>query len=101
MTHEIFLTAVVDSDEDAVKARAILCGYTEMKERQRFTKVRHMLRDGNDNGVKGFPTIKELQKERTANSAIWQELHQIFMKQSYIVQERTDVTNEAKNAVRS
>jgi len=96
MTHEIFLTAVVNSDEDAIKARAILRGYTEIRERQRFTKVRHMVR----NGVKGLPTIKELQKERTPNLPIWTELHQILMKGAYIIQERTDVSDEAKEAVR-
>lgn len=96
MTHEIFMTALI-ADEDAIKARAILHGFTEMPERHRFTKVRYMWRK--EFGVKGLPTIKELQKERGANAATWQELHQIFTKQPYIVLELIDVTEETLAAL--
>ncbi|KAM7186952.1 hypothetical protein V8F20_011181 [Naviculisporaceae sp. PSN 640] len=96
MTHEIFMTAVVHGD-DTIKARAFLAGYTEMRERHRFTRVRHQTRQ--EFGIKGLPSIKELQKERGPNAQVWQELHQIFMKQSYTMQERADVTDEALTAL--
>ncbi|KAK3314840.1 mediator complex, subunit Med18 [Apodospora peruviana] len=95
MPHEIFLTAIVP-DDYAFNARAVLAGHTEMREQHRFTKVRYMRRE--EFGVKGLPTNKDLQKERGPNAALWQELHQIFLKQSYIIQERTDITDEIKNA---
>lgn len=96
MTHEIFMTAVVPG-EDAIKARAILGGYTEMRERRRFTRVRHQTRE--EFGIKGLPTIKELQKERGPNAQVWQELHQIFVRQAYTIQERVDVTDEILAAI--
>lgn len=96
MTHEIFMTAVVQG-EDAIKARAILGGYTEMRERHRFTRVRHRTRQ--EFGIKGLPSIKELQKERGPNAQVWQELHQIFIKQAYTIQERVDITDEALAAI--
>jgi hypothetical protein len=92
MPHEIFMTAVVP-DADATKARSVLTGVTETRERHRYTKIRYMQRD--DASPKSLDKLKELGKEpRNPNAARWQELHQILLAQSYIVQERVDITPE-------
>ncbi|KAK3944459.1 hypothetical protein QBC46DRAFT_165253 [Diplogelasinospora grovesii] len=99
--HEIFLTATVQP-ENVETVRAILQGYCEGGERQRVTLVRHLHRRDESSGmianIKGLPTIKELQKEKGPNTALWQELHQSLAKQSYILQTRYDVTEEFSNA---
>lgn len=95
MPHEIFMTAVV-ADLDAAKARAVLTGITETSERHRYTKVRHLHRG--DAAPKSLDKLKELGKEpRNPNAPRWQELHQILLAQSYILQERVDVTAEVLN----
>ncbi|KAM7220846.1 hypothetical protein V8F06_003740 [Rhypophila decipiens] len=93
MTHEVFMTTVVANNE-VTRARALLRGFTEIRERHRFTRVRHLTP-----GAKGLPAIKDLQKERGPNAQVWQELHQIFTRQSYIIQDRVDVTDEALAAI--
>ncbi len=95
MPHEIFLTAMVP-DADATKARAVLGGMTEMRERHQFTKVRYLQRE--DLNPKSLDKFKELQKERGPNAARWQELHQILLKQHYILQERINITQEVPSA---
>lgn len=97
MPHEIFLSAVV-ADADALKARALLGGFTETSgQHHQFTRVQHY--EPQDATVKGFATIKQLQKERAPTTQQWQELHQILAKQPSILQVRTDVTEEVQNAV--
>lgn len=92
MPHEIFMTAVV-VDADAAKARSVLTGVTETRERHRYTKVRHLHRG--DGAPKSLDKLKELGKEpRNPNAPRWQELHQILLAQSYILQERVDITAE-------
>lgn len=95
MPHEIFMTAVV-ADLDAAKARSVLTGVTETRERHRYTKVRHLHRG--DAAPKSLDKLKELGKEpRNPNAPRWQELHQILLAQSYILQERVDITVEVLN----
>ncbi|KAK3340016.1 mediator complex, subunit Med18 [Lasiosphaeria hispida] len=91
MPHEIFLTAVVPV-ADVTTARSVLGGVTEMRERHQFTKVRYLQRQ--DAGLKTLEKLKEYQKERGPNAVRWQELHQILLKQSYILQERINITQE-------
>lgn len=91
MPHEIFLTAVVP-DADATKARAVLAGITEMKERHQYTLVRHLQRE--DSNPKTLDKLKEFQKEKGANAPRWQELYQILVKQAYVILEQIDVTPE-------
>ncbi|KAK3684188.1 mediator complex, subunit Med18 [Podospora appendiculata] len=91
MPHELFLTAIVP-DESMLKARAVLGGVCEMRERHSFTKVRYVRRT--DPSPKGLHTIKELQKEKGPNLPHWQEMHQILAKQSYVLQELIDITPE-------
>jgi hypothetical protein len=92
MPHEIFMTAIVP-DGDATKARSVLTGVTETRERHRYTKIRYMQRE--DASPKTLDKFKELGKEsRNPHAARWQELHQILLAQSYIVQERVDITPE-------
>ncbi|KAK0704644.1 mediator complex, subunit Med18 [Lasiosphaeris hirsuta] len=92
MPHEIFLTAVVP-DADVTTARSVLGGVTEMRERHQFNRVRYMQRQ--DAGPKTLDKLKEYyQKERGPNTVRWQELHQILLKQSYILQERISITQE-------
>ncbi|KAK4156352.1 mediator complex, subunit Med18 [Chaetomidium leptoderma] len=98
MTYEIFLT---DSVEDAkvATARAILSGFTQINEQHRFTRIQH--HEPRDSAVKGFSTIKQLQKERRPTTPQWQELHQILVKQPSFLELRTDITEEveAQNAM--
>jgi len=96
MPCELFLTAVVPDDR-VNTARAILSGVTEMRERRRFTAVCYIHREDSA-APKTLDRLKELQKERgSPNAARWQELHQILLKQSYVLQERVDITQEASN----
>ncbi|KAK0612799.1 mediator complex, subunit Med18 [Bombardia bombarda] len=97
MLNEIFLTAIV-ADAEAQKARTILAGITEMREQHHITKTRHLRRDL---AVSGLPTIRQLQKgpagpagQKTPNAAAWQELHSAFLRQSYIIQRRLDITDD-------
>ena len=93
MPHEIFLAAIVP-EPDLNKARALLGGFTEMRERHQFTRIQHY--QPQDPTVKGFPTIKELQKERGPNTPQWQELHQILVRQPSALQVRTKITEEVQ-----
>ena len=95
MPHELFLTAIVP-DADAVKARSVLGGITEMRERHQFTRVRYLRRP--DASPRGLEPLKELHKEKNAIAARWGELHQIFSRQSYLVQERVNITRYMANA---
>ncbi|KAK0625965.1 mediator complex, subunit Med18 [Immersiella caudata] len=97
MPHEVFLTAVV-KDADAIKARGVLAGITEMKERHHYLLVRHLERDAANRDPKILNKLKEYQKERGPNAARWQEFQQILAKQEYIIQEHIDVTREVGNA---
>lgn len=94
MPHEIFLTAVVP-DADAPKARAVLSGVTEMHERHHFTKIRYLHRK--DPGAKSLDPLKSLQQEKSPNAVRWKELHQILLKQPFIIQERVDISQEMIN----
>ncbi|KAK3386879.1 mediator complex, subunit Med18 [Podospora didyma] len=94
MHHEIFLTAVV-KDADIPVAMAVLGGMTEMREQRQFTRVRYLQRDA---AVKGLPTIKEIQKEKVPTTAQYTELHQILLKQSYLLQERVNITDDLRPA---
>ncbi|KAL2133440.1 hypothetical protein VTI74DRAFT_2326 [Chaetomium olivicolor] len=97
MPHEIFLCAVV-ADPDALKARALLGGFTETSgQHHQFIRVQHY--EPQDLTVKGFTTIKQLQKERAPTTQQWQELHQILAKQPSVLQVRTNVTEQVQNAV--
>lgn len=91
MPHEMFLSAVV-RDADVPKARALLGGFTEMRERHQYTRIQHY--EPQDLAVKGFQAIKELQKERGPNVSQWQELHQILVRQPSTLQVRISVTEE-------
>ena len=93
MPHEIFLAAVVQ-DADVPKARALLGGFSEMRERHQYTRIQHYVPQ--DVSIKGFPAIKELQKERGPNTPKWQELHQILVRQPSTLQVRTLVTEEVQ-----
>lgn len=95
MPHEIFLAAVVP-EPDVNKARALLGGFTEMRERHQYTRIHHY--QPQDPTIKGFPAIKELQKERRPNTPQWQELHQILLRQPSILQVRIEITEEVQNA---
>jgi len=94
MPHEIFLTAVIP-DADAPKARAVLSGVTEMHERHHFTKIRYLLR--RDPSAKSLEPLRSLQQEKSPNAVRWKELYQILLKQSFIIQERVDVSQEMLN----
>ncbi|KAK4233112.1 hypothetical protein C8A03DRAFT_19742 [Achaetomium macrosporum] len=94
MPQEIFLSAVV-ANADETKARALLGGFTEMRERHSFTRVRHY--EPQDPSVKGFPTIRQLQKDSAPSNAQWQELQQILAKQPSVLQLRTDITESVQN----
>jgi hypothetical protein len=96
MTYELFMNAIV-SGADEAKARALLGGFTEMRERHQVTRVQHY--EPEDTAVKGLPTIKQLQKERRPTAPQWQELHQILAKQPFILHVRTDTTEEAQKAL--
>ncbi|KAK3321234.1 Med18 protein-domain-containing protein [Cercophora scortea] len=98
MPHELFLTAVVP-DESTLKARSVLGGVCEMRERHSFTKVRYIRRT--DPALKGLHTIKELQKEKGPSLPLWQELHQILAKQPYVLQVLIDITPEVLVAPQS
>ncbi|KAK1761505.1 hypothetical protein QBC47DRAFT_30572 [Echria macrotheca] len=93
--YEVYLTAAV-SDADAPKARALLGGVTEMSERHQFTKVRYLQRE--DPKPNSLDRFKELAKEKSPNASRWEQLHQILSKQSYILQERVNITNEVASA---
>ncbi len=99
MTYDIFLTACI-LDADVPKARTIISGVTERCERHQFTRVQHY--EPQDPTVKGFQTIKQLQKDRTSTTGPapppWQELHQILVKQPSFFQLRTDITEESQHA---
>ena len=97
MPHEVFLTAVV-KDADAIKARAVLAGIAEMKERHQYLLVRHLERHARDRDPKFHNKLKEYQKERGPNAARWQEFQHMFSKQEYIIQEHVDVTREVEHA---
>ncbi|KAK0651164.1 mediator complex, subunit Med18 [Cercophora newfieldiana] len=97
MPHEVFLTAVV-KDGDALKARAILAGITEMKERHHYLLVRHMERDPSNRDPKILNKLKEFQKERSPNAARWLEFQQTLTKQEYVVREHVDITQEVSSA---
>ncbi|KAK0723257.1 mediator complex, subunit Med18 [Lasiosphaeria miniovina] len=84
MPHEIFLTAVVN-EHDFDAAVKVLGGITAMREQQHISRVHYYIRDVS---VRGLPSIKEIQKEKGPTSASWQELHQILLKQSYILHTR-------------
>ena len=95
MPHEIFMTAIVP-DADAPKARSVLTGMTEARERHRYIKVRFMQRE--EASPKSLDKLKELGKDtRNPNAARWQELLQTLLAQSYIIQERIDITSEITN----
>ncbi|KAK4101795.1 hypothetical protein N658DRAFT_424939 [Parathielavia hyrcaniae] len=93
MSYELFMSAVV-GDADAAKARALLGGFTEMRERHRVTRIQHY--EPHDIAIKGLPVIKQLQKERRPAALQWQELHQILVKQPFILHTRTDITDKAQ-----
>ncbi|KAK4122512.1 hypothetical protein N657DRAFT_575335 [Parathielavia appendiculata] len=93
MSYELFMSAIV-GDTDAAKARALLGGFTEMRERHQITRVQHY--ELHDTAAKGLPTIKQIQKERRPTAPQWHELHQILAKQPFILQMRTDITDEAQ-----
>jgi len=95
MTYEIFLAACIQ-DADVQKARTIVSGVTERHERHQFTRVQHY--EPQDPTVKGFPTIKQLQKDRAPTTPQWQELHQILVKQPSFFQLRADITEDVQNA---
>ncbi|KAK4455420.1 hypothetical protein QBC34DRAFT_389864 [Podospora aff. communis PSN243] len=97
MPHEVFITAVIN-DADANKARAILAGITEMKERHQYLLVRHFERGPADRDPKILDSLKEYQKERGPNAARWQQFAQTLLRQEYIVQEHIDVTTEVAAA---
>ncbi len=92
MIYEVFITACIPH-ADAETAQAILSGATEMRHRERFTRVQFY-----EPQDKGFPTIKQMQKERMPTSTQWQELHNILVKQPSVLQLRTDVTDEIQSA---
>jgi mediator of RNA polymerase II transcription subunit 18 len=96
MPHEIFLSAIV-VDTDEARARALLGGYTEMRERHVYTRIQHY--EPQDRSIKGLPTIKQLLKEPTPSNAQWQELHQILVKQPSVLNLRFDVTESVQNAM--
>ncbi|KAL2260273.1 hypothetical protein VTK26DRAFT_5759 [Humicola hyalothermophila] len=98
MPHDIFLAAVV-LNPDVPKARALLGGFTEMRERHQFTRIQHYV--PKDAVIKGFSNIKELQKERGPNAAKWQELHQILARQPSTLQVRTIITDEVQSSISS
>jgi mediator of RNA polymerase II transcription subunit 18 len=91
MPHDIFMAAVV-AGADMVKARTLVGGFTEMRERHLFDRIQHYEPQGL--AVKGFPKAKELQKERPPNGPLWQELHQILAKQPATLQVHTKITDE-------
>jgi hypothetical protein len=99
MTFDIFLTACIQ-DADVPKARTIISGVTERRERHQFTRVQHY--EPQDPTVKGFSTIKQLQKDRASGPGAtpppWQELHQILVKQPSFFHLRTDITEETQHA---
>lgn len=95
MTYEIFLAACIQ-DADVQKARTIVSGVTERRERHQFTRVQHY--EPQDPTVKGFSTIKQLQKDRSPTTPQWQELHQILVKQPSFFHLRTDITEDVQNA---
>lgn len=92
MIYEVFITACIPQ-ADAETAQAILSGVTEMRHRERFTRVQHY-----EPQDKGLPAIKQMAKERTPTFPQWQELHQILVKQPSVVQLRTDITEEVQSA---
>ncbi|KAK1828308.1 hypothetical protein QBC39DRAFT_359657 [Podospora conica] len=95
MTYEIFMTAVV-KDQDVAKARSVLTGVTECRERHRYTKISHMERQ--DREPKSLDKFKELGKEtRHPDAPRWQELHQTLLRTPYVMQMRVDVTSEFEN----
>ncbi|KAK3303958.1 uncharacterized protein B0T15DRAFT_225003 [Chaetomium strumarium] len=98
MPHEIFLSAIV-ADADVARARALLGGYTEMRERHAYTRVQHY--QPQDLSVKGFPTIKQVLREPTPSNARWQELHQILVKQPSVLHLRFDITESVHNVMTS
>jgi len=92
LPHELFLTAVVP-DQDAGKARAVLQGITEMRERHQYTFVRHLHRD--DSNPRTLDKLKNYyQREKGPVAVRWKELHDILSKQQYIMQEQIDITPE-------
>jgi mediator of RNA polymerase II transcription subunit 18 len=96
MSYEIFLTSFVP-DDLIVKARSILCGVAGTPERHSYRHIQHY--EPSDPNVKGFLTIKQLQRERLLPiTAQWQELHQILAKQPAVVQLRMDITEEVEIA---
>ncbi|GAB1313647.1 Mediator of RNA polymerase II transcription subunit 18 [Madurella fahalii] len=95
MLHDIFMTAVVPA-ADVANARTLIGAFTEMREQRQFNRVQHF--EPQDLAVKGLPKAKELQKERVPNRALWQELHQILVKQPSTLQVRTKITDEVSNA---
>ncbi|KAL2116287.1 hypothetical protein VTJ04DRAFT_8454 [Mycothermus thermophilus] len=96
MSYEIFLTSFVP-DDLIVKARSILCGVAGTPERHSYRHIQHY--EPSDLNVKGFLTIKQLQRERLLPiTAQWQELHQILAKQPAVVQLRMDITEEVEIA---
>ena len=97
MTYDIFLTACIQ-DADVQKARTIISGVTERRERHQFTRIQHY--EPQDPSVRGFSTIKQLQKDRASATGAppWQELHQILVKQPSFFHLRTDITEETRNA---
>ncbi|KAK3898524.1 hypothetical protein C8A05DRAFT_18914 [Staphylotrichum tortipilum] len=92
MLYEVFITACLP-DDDAETAQAILSGVTEMRHRERFTRVNYY-----EPQDKGLPTIKQLLKERPPTLPQWQELNLILAKQPSVLQLRTDITEEIQSA---
>lgn len=88
------MTAVVPA-ADVVKARTFVGAFTEMREQHQFNRVQHF--EPQYPAVKGPPKAKELQKERAPNGALWQELHQILVKQPSTLLVRTRITDEVNN----
>ncbi|KAL1839714.1 hypothetical protein VTJ49DRAFT_1219 [Mycothermus thermophilus] len=95
MSYEIFLTSFVP-DDVVVRARSILCGVAGTPERHYYRHIQHY--EPSDPTVKGFHTIKQLQRERAPTTPQWQELHQILVKQPSVLQLRTDITEEVEIA---
>lgn len=89
------MTAVVAA-ADVANARTLVGAFTEMRERRQFNRIQHF--EPQDLAIKGLPKAKELQKERAPNGALWQELHQILVKQPSTLQVRTRITDEVNSA---